>query len=117
MDRSACAARVWDFAAGKEVRSFPLTRPDEAAQPYFVNGAFLSPDGKTLAVTYNRSDRTRVLFGAVVARLWDVATGRELHELTGHTNRIDAAAFSPDGKSWRRAARAGRATGCAACGR
>src|SRR5262249_145463 len=32
-------------------------------------------------------------------RLWDVATGRELAALEGHTWAVDALAFSPDGRS------------------
>ena len=31
-------------------------------------------------------------------RLWDVATGEELHTLAGHTDSVISAAFSPDGK-------------------
>lgn len=31
------------------------------------------------------------------ARVWDVATGRELVRLTGHTEEVNAAVFSPDG--------------------
>jgi WD40 repeat protein len=30
--------------------------------------------------------------------LWDVAAGKELHELTGHRNQVDDLAFSPDGR-------------------
>jgi WD40 repeat protein len=31
-------------------------------------------------------------------RLWDVATGRELQQLTGHTDDVNSVAFSPNGK-------------------
>ncbi|WP_416211311.1 WD40 repeat domain-containing protein, partial [Frankia sp. Cas3] len=30
-------------------------------------------------------------------RLWDVASGRQLAELTGHTDEVSAVGFSPDG--------------------
>ncbi len=32
-------------------------------------------------------------------RIWDVATGRPLATLEGHTDRVRAVAFAPDGKS------------------
>jgi WD40 repeat protein/transcriptional regulator with XRE-family HTH domain len=47
------------------------------------------PDGKTMVTT--SSDKT--------ARLWDVATGKELRTFSGHTADVESAAFSPDGKT------------------
>ncbi len=32
------------------------------------------------------------------AKVWDVATGDEVHTLAGHTDTVYSAAFSPDGK-------------------
>lgn len=31
-------------------------------------------------------------------KLWDAETGKELHDLPGHWNYVEAMAFSPDGK-------------------
>jgi WD40 repeat protein len=48
-----------------------------------------SSDGRFIAT--GGSDRT--------ARLWDVATGREIRSFVGHTGEVRSVAFSPDGKS------------------
>ena len=52
-----------------------------------VNAVALSNDGTRLASA--SADGT--------ARLWDVATGRELRALLGHRGEVKAVAFSPDG--------------------
>jgi len=31
--------------------------------------------------------------------LWDVASGREVRTLSGHTSFVDSVAFSPDGRT------------------
>lgn len=56
------------------------------------NGTFsvaFSPNGKTLATCGSDS----------LTRLWDVATGKELRQLKGHTQGVDHLAYSPDGKT------------------
>jgi predicted NACHT family NTPase len=54
-----------------------------------VESVAFSPDGKTLA-TGGRSN---------TVKLWDVASGKELATLKGHTNHANSVAFSPDGKT------------------
>jgi len=54
-----------------------------------VGAVAFSPDGRLLAS--GGSD------GAV--RVWDVATGRELRRLEGHTDSVQSVAFSPDGRT------------------
>jgi hypothetical protein len=90
--------RVWDVAAGKELRTFRLVRENEKTASYYVWTAALSPDGATLAATYQRADNTTALVGAYAVRLYDVTTGIERHELPGHLYYVSAPAFSPDGK-------------------
>ena len=36
--------------------------------------------------------------GDNTAKVWDVATGKEVHTLAGHTDAVYSAVFSPDGK-------------------
>jgi WD40 repeat protein len=51
----------------------------------------LSPDGKRMASgTWDSTEK--------VARVWDVATGKELFQLTGHTAGVVTVAWSRDGK-------------------
>jgi WD40 repeat protein len=52
-----------------------------------VASVAISPDGKLLAT--GSYDNT--------VKLWDFATGKELHTLKGHTNQVYTVAFSPDG--------------------
>jgi eukaryotic-like serine/threonine-protein kinase len=54
-----------------------------------VSAVAFSPDGKTL--TSASWDKT--------AKLWDVATARELRALAGHSGSVWCAAFAPDGKT------------------
>jgi RNA polymerase sigma factor (sigma-70 family) len=98
VDYGNSTVRVWDVAAGKELRSFRVARQNEKARSHHVWSASLAPDGATLAVTYQRADNTRALLGAYSVRLYDVATGAERHNLPGHMHYVSAPAFSPDSK-------------------
>jgi WD40 repeat protein len=51
-----------------------------------------SPDGKLVASASH--DKT--------VRLWDSATGAARGTLKGHSNRVNAVAFSPDCGWWRK---------------
>jgi WD40 repeat protein len=83
--------RLWDVTTGRELRSWVV--PDSAA--YAV--AF-SPDGRRLAAGYG----TRYWQFDDPARsavyVWDAATGREVHRLAGHRQRVTAVAFRPGGR-------------------
>lgn len=117
-DKPGEQLKLWDLQSGQVVRkltSFDPTRsvafsPDgrrlavtgtDGVQILDVSGAVIrsfdsgiiyetafSPDGRRLA-TANRDKSVGV---------WDVATGRQLHRMTGHTGIVTNVAFSPDGR-------------------
>jgi WD40 repeat protein len=72
--------RLWDLTT-KKAKSLP--GHDET-----VMALAISPNGKTLATASH--DQT--------VRLWDMPSGRCLHQLQGHINAVRALAFSPDGQ-------------------
>ncbi len=91
VDHGNASVRFWEVATGKVGRSFRAARDNE-----HVWHARLSPDGKVLAATYQPSGRG--FFAPFAVRLWDTATGKELHDLVGHQTYVEAMAFSADGK-------------------
>lgn len=58
------------------------------AHPQEVDQLSVAPDGKTVATAGQDG----------LVRVWDVATGKELHKLSGHTRPALSVRFSPDGK-------------------
>ncbi|MCH7728050.1 MAG: PQQ-binding-like beta-propeller repeat protein, partial [Planctomycetes bacterium] len=68
--------------AGDNVRLVVQTGP-----PNRVSHIAISPNGKLIATT-----------GEKIAKIWDVATGREIRTIDGPSNDVRAVAFSPDGK-------------------
>ncbi|MDA2913796.1 serine/threonine protein kinase [Acidobacteriia bacterium AH_259_A11_L15] len=82
--------KLWEVASGREVRTL-------RGHTQSVNAVAFSPDGRWLASgaggpvpVGEQGDRT--------IKLWEVATGREVRTLTGHTWTVHAVAFSPDGR-------------------
>ncbi|MBY0231657.1 MAG: PQQ-binding-like beta-propeller repeat protein [Gemmataceae bacterium] len=72
--------RLWDLAAGKEVRAWKVDTNT-------VFGLALSADGQTVATAAHGG-----------LRLWDLATGTELPRPGMKAHDCVAVAFSPDGK-------------------
>ena len=96
VDHGDGAVRFWDVTSGKVERSFRAVRDAELGLSHHVWHSRLSPDGKVLAVTYQPAGRR--IFSPFALRLWDTATGKELHDLVGHHSYVETMDFSPDGK-------------------
>jgi WD40 repeat protein len=78
-------------------RTGALTRVWNGRRGYVASLAF-SPDGKILASTQSGAPWRIGAPGDNAVTLRDVASGRVLHTLHGHTDNISSVAFSPDGK-------------------
>ncbi len=74
--------KVWDVETG----SVRLTLTPDGETLGFNHVAF-SPDGRAIAAASN----TDIL-------IWDVATGRRLHTLSGHSGAVTCVAFIPNGR-------------------
>ena len=116
--------RLWDLATGREMPELEgrFARVESgcvfAGRQDCAVGEF-GPHGKALGSGHGpRDPQARGAFGAVTsvafspdgktalsgsgdhtARLWDLATGREIRKLEGHSNGVCSVAFSPDGKT------------------
>jgi serine/threonine protein kinase/WD40 repeat protein len=88
---SLAGVEVRDVRTGTELRRLPHG-PDgkpTLQDPYFAEegpALAFSPDGAHLVVATSPP------------RLWEVATGRLLHTLSGHAGLVTGADFSPDGR-------------------
>ena len=79
-------ARIWDSVSGKELRKL-----DDGRKAVF------SPDGKKIVTLTDWDAGRNIRRDGKIARIWDAESGQELQRLEGHTHRIYAAVFSPDG--------------------
>jgi WD40 repeat protein/tetratricopeptide (TPR) repeat protein len=85
-------AILWSTATWKATRT--LQNPDEDSVfrqngRGMVEDVAFSPDGKTLAMASREAN----------VHLWDVATGKLLETLKGHSSAVLAVVFSPDGRT------------------
>ena len=87
-------AIIWSTATWERAQT--LQNPDRGccwlsgqSRRGMVEGVAFSPDGKTLAMAS---------YGGNV-QLWDVASGKLLETLKGHSSAVLAVVFSPDGRT------------------
>jgi WD40 repeat protein len=87
--------KFWDVASGQLVRTL-VSPPVEGVTIQIVSLAF-SPDGRSLATGEVRVDSAREQYNGVT-KLWDLESGRVVHEAVAHVMEPDSLAFSPDGR-------------------
>ena len=75
---------IWDVKTGDRIKE--LHRNQDNHSP--VHSVAFSPDGKSLAAG---SDDYSII-------LWDVAAGKNIKTLKGHSGSVKSVVFSPDGK-------------------
>lgn len=80
---------LWDVASETGRRT--LTGPSDT----LFDGIAFGPDTRTLAT----GSSLNTDFQHFTVTLWDVATGKTLHTMAGHTKQTDANEFSPDGRT------------------
>lgn len=87
------SVRLWNVETSAEVRKFPGHKDQVGVVAY-------APDGITIlsASGGEWNDGKLVSPGEKIIRLWNADSGAELKKLVGHTQPIDCAVFSPDGK-------------------
>ena len=77
---------VWDVETGEQVAC------------YFGDDCPGEADGQLRAVMFNPDD-SELLVGADTARIINLESGATVHQFTGHTSRINAVTYTPDGES------------------
>lgn len=104
VDHRNAMVHIWDFESGKDERRFQALRDDEREQRNCIDTSAVAPDGNRLAIAYTirprGSERMDILGDAERSpvRVWDIATGKEVHEFDPHARYVRNLAFSPDGK-------------------
>src|SRR5262245_44546916 len=85
--RTMCLAALMCWCWMSQVMAQKPSLVVQAGHPGFIRTFAFSPDGKVIASG-----------GGNTIKLWDVATGRELRTISGHSYEVFSVAFSPDGK-------------------
>jgi WD40 repeat protein len=88
-DGKTLAASVPDGVLGSPVMLLDAVTGAQRRGPDSGVALAFSPDGRTLAIGGHHGS----------LRLWELATGKRLHALEGHSGIVIRVAFSPDGKT------------------
>ncbi|MCA2694109.1 MULTISPECIES: serine/threonine-protein kinase [unclassified Microcystis] len=87
--------KIWEVETGKELRTL-------TGHSIGVLSVAYSPDGRYLAsgsYDYDKGDKgDKIIKTIKTIKIWEVATGKELRTLTGHSNGVTSVAYSPDGR-------------------
>jgi WD40 repeat protein len=84
---------VWDGHTGKLLVQFPASPPSWFGHSEPPRGICFGADSQLATWCFDHfvEEQNRV-------KIWDVATGRLLHDLDGKTERVFGVAFDPDGR-------------------
>jgi WD40 repeat protein len=87
--------RLWDTASRDLLRTFEPASRDASKLPEMIQALLPAAVG---AVVFS-PDGSRILSGNGdgAVRIWETASGKILHILTGHSSGVNTVAFSPDG--------------------
>ena len=82
--------RFWDALTGQQTTSFKVTGAEDVP-----DSLVFSPDGSKIVMLYTVSEWIQEKKGTAI--IWQVATGKQIARLDGHTKGINSVAFSPSG--------------------
>jgi hypothetical protein len=89
--------KVWDAATGRNLVTLNELDETNMFHGNRVNSMALSPDGQKIITGSTLINLSPSFSMEFVAKVWDVASGRELMVLKGHKASIADVAFFPDG--------------------
>jgi WD40 repeat protein len=90
-DNNTGTIKIWDAETGQELRIL-------SGQMDYVNSVAFSPDGRRIVSGAGAIQGMSGKNTVATVKIWDVETGRELRTLSGHSEYVTSAAFSPNGR-------------------